>query len=122
MFDIIKSQNEQVFENEVKMMTAVNNINYFRTNVYRSGRADSTAAMIARAIGADSNTFSSVLRRLSELKQTKVPTVVEISGFENDYLKRKADVDRLFAYLSDFSRRHKLVKFTVMIGNMRYVL
>lgn len=103
-------------------MTAVNNINYFRTNVYRSDRTDSTVAMIARAIGADSNTFSAVLRRLSELKQTKVPTVVEISGFENDYLRKKADVDRLFAYLADFSRRHKLVKFTVMIGSMRYVL
>ena len=98
-------------------MTAVNSINYYRTNVYRSGRTDSVVAMVARA-----NTSSAVLRRLFELKQTKTPTVVEISGFENDYIRRKADVDRLFAYLSDFSKQHRLVKFTVMIGNMRYVL
>ena len=78
--------------------------------------------MIARAIGANGSSFSAVLRRLSELKQTKTPTVVEISGFENDYIRRKADVDRLFAFLADFSKRYKLVKFTVMIGSMRYVL
>ena len=103
-------------------MTAVNSINYYRTNVYRSGRTDSVVAMVARAIGASDNTSTAVLRRLFELKQTKTPTVVEISGFENDYIRRKADVDRLFAYLSDFSKQHRLVKFTVMIGNTRYVL
>ena len=114
--------NEQMFANEVNKMTAVNNINYFRTNVYNSGRSNSTAALIARAIGADGNSFSAVLRRLAELKQTKTPTVVEISGFENDYLRRKADVDRLFAFLADFSKRYRLVRFTVIIGSMRYVL
>lgn len=66
--------------------------------------------------------MSSVIRRLNELKETKVPTVVEISGIENDYLDHKAQIDRLFSFLSLFSKRYRFVRFTVMIGNMRYVL
>ena len=120
----MNSENEQMFEFEAEVitMTAVNNINYYRTNTYRTGRTDSVASMIARAIGADSYTVPGILRRLSQLKQTKVPTIVEINGIENDYTRRKDDVDKLFSFLSDFSKRHKLVKFTVMIGSMRYVL
>lgn len=103
-------------------MTAARNINYLRTNIYRAGRSNSAINMAARAIGADGYTLTSVIRRLNELKDTSVPTVVEISGIENDYISRKADVDRLFSFLSSFSKRNRLVKFTVMIGNMRYVL
>lgn len=103
-------------------MTAINNINYLRTNIYRTGRSDSAIGMAARAIGADGFTLTAVIRRLNELKETKVPTVVEINGIENDYIRRKADVDRLFSFLSLFSKHNRLVKFTVMIGNMRYAL
>lgn len=103
-------------------MTAANNIKFYKTSIYRSGRGDSVIGMTARALGADEYTSSSVLRRLNELKNSSVPTVVEIDGIENDYDKHEKYYNRLFAFLSFFSRRYSLVKFTVKIGNRRYLL
>ncbi len=103
-------------------MTAVNNINYYRTFVYNNNRNNSVISIAAKAVGADDNTVFALLRRLRDLKETKDPTVVEISGIEYAYSQNEAFVDRLFAFLSCFSRKHKLVKFTVMVGSMRYIL
>lgn len=103
-------------------MTAVNNIRYYKTSMCHSGRGSTATSIAARCIGASDNSLSSVIRRINELKETKVPTVVEICGIENDYIEHKAQIDRLFTFLSLFSRRYRLVRFTVMIGNMRYVL
>ncbi|MBE6606756.1 MAG: hypothetical protein E7635_06945 [Ruminococcaceae bacterium] len=103
-------------------MTAVNNINYCRTFVYHNNRNNPIISIAAKAIGADDNTTFALFRRLRDLKKTKVPTVVEISGIEYAYSQNKAFVDRLFAFLSYFSRKHKLVKFAVMVGSMRYIL
>lgn len=103
-------------------MTAVTNIRYYRTNVYRSGRGNSTIGMAAKAIGAEDYTLFSLVRRLSELANTKRPTVVEIRGFEADYADKKSKIDMIFKFLSHFSKHHRLVKFAVRVGNRRYVL
>lgn len=103
-------------------MTAVKNINYYRTNTYRGGRDDSSVGFVARAIGANDNSFISVLKRFKELENVKTPTVIEINGVETDYVNRKKNVDRLFKYLKQFSRKNRLLKFTVRIGNMVYAL
>ncbi len=103
-------------------MTAINKINYYKTNMYRSNRNNSIIGMAAKALGADSSSILSLLSRLLELHESNVPTLVEISGIENGYLSNKGRVDRLFKFLSFFSRHHKKVKFAVMVGNVRYML
>ncbi len=113
---------EQMFDYEVITMTATTNIRYYRTNLYRSGRSNSTVGIAAKAIGADDYTLFSFIRRLNELANTKRPTVVEIGGIEADYAERKAKIDILFKFLSHFSKHHRLVKFAVKVGNRRYVL
>lgn len=103
-------------------MTAVNNISYYRTNIYRNSKNNSVISIASNAIGADDNTISAIFRRLKELKQSNTPTVVEIRGIEYSYSQNKVFVDKMLAFLACFSRKHKLVKFAVMIGNVRYVL
>lgn len=103
-------------------MTAVKNINYYRTNTYRGGRDDSSVGFIARAIGADDYSLFSVIKRFKELESVNTPTVVEIGGIETDYANRKKSVDRLFKYLKTLSAKNRLLKFTVRIGNMLYAL
>ena len=103
-------------------MTAVNNINYYKTFVYHNSRNNSILSIATKAIGAEENTVFALLRRLRDLRETKIPTVVEISGIEYAYSQNKVFVDRLFAFLSYFSKKCKFVKFAVMVGNMRYIL
>ena len=103
-------------------MTAVNKINYCKTNMYRTNRYNSIIAMTAKALGANSISILALISRLFELHESNVPTLVEISGIENGYISNKGRVDRLFKFLSFFSKHHKKVKFAVIIGNVRYML
>lgn len=101
-------------------MTAINNINFYRTNTCLAGRDDSSVSLIARAIGADDRTIISVVMRLRELKCVNRPTVIEIGGIEAEYMSKKKSIDRLFKYLKSLSNKNRLLKFTVRIGNMVY--
>ena len=66
--------------------------------------------------------MSSLVCRLLELKRTNVPTLIEINGFENDYLKSGKQIDLLLKFLDAFSKKNPHVKFAVKIGNVKYIV